>query len=648
MRVALVSVLMIVLMVGLVTAAARGGDGLIVPIPQPTHAADRSLAQRAVELTAQIQQASAAGLDALPAADLVATGEDLFFNETFSGNGRTCGTCHRATDSFGLLPATIAGLPGTDPLFVAEFDANLTALERPPMMRSFRGAILENIDGFGNAPVFRNSPHFLNLALTAPYGLSGEFADLQTFATGAVLQHFPKTLNRQVGVDFRLPTAGELAAMEAFMKSVFLPANQDFRLERFVTTTAQRRGSDLFFGQAKCFNCHNGPVLADATAALGGGNRNFNTGVVNQLINLENRPENPGGGAFPSEAHGQREFNTPPLIGVRRTAPFFHDHSAATLHDAVAFYDSGAFNASPAAALVGGIALTAAQIDDLTAFLESLDELSFTVSPKAVAFGAREVSAGPTAAATITIAPALTVSSVGLGGGPSDDQFEVTVLNPSTVEVTFDPTTIGPKQAVLEINTDAGNVGVPLRGVGFVAGSHTFNDVLPGDPFFPFVEGIFQHGLTVGCGGGAFCPGDLLTRRQLAVMLATAMGRFDVPPRGRFADVPVTASGAGFIERLAQDGVTAGCGGGNYCPDQVVTRAQAAVLIASAAGRPPIVPQTGIFADVPPGSFGAGFIERLAADGTTAGCGGGNFCPNGAMTRAATAVYIAKAFGFVP
>jgi cytochrome c peroxidase len=644
MRVALASVLV----AGLFVSAAHGGDGLITPIPQPSHAAEGALARRAIELTAQIKEKSRiAALDALTPAELVASGEDIFFNETFGGNGRTCGTCHRTEDSFGLKPSTIAALPGTDPLFVAEFDANLTNLERPPMMRSFRGGILENIDGFANAPVFRNSPHFLNLALTAPYGLSGEFADLQTFATGAVMQHFPKTLNRQVGVDFRLPTAEELAAMEAFMKSVFLPLDQNFALERFVTTTAQRRGSDLFFGQAKCFNCHNGPVLAEATAALGGGNRNFNTGVVNQLINLENRPENPGGGAFPSEAHGLREFNTPPLIGIRRTVPFFHDHSAATLQDAVAFYDSGAFNASPAAALVGGIQLTAGQIDDLTAFLESLDELSFSVSPSVAGFGAQDLNAGPTAPVTVTITSAapLTVNSVALGGGPQDDQFAVSVLNPTTVEVTFDPTSKGPKKAVLEINTDAGNVGVPLRGVGFVSGSPSFNDVLAADGIFPFVETLFTHGITAGCGGGDFCPDGLLTRTQLAVMLATAMGLFEVPPRGRFADVPPTAGGAGFIERLAEENVTAGCGGGNYCPNQLVTRAQAAVLIAAASGKSPVNPQTGVFADVPPGSFGAGFIERLAADGIAAGCGGGNFCPGAPITRAATAVFIAKAFG---
>src|SRR5689334_11816450 len=85
--------------------------------------------------------------------ELIDLGEDLFFNETFGGNGRTCGTCHVPQDDFGLRPATIAALPPTDKLFIAEFESNLTNLEHPSLMRSSRALILENIDGFANPPV---------------------------------------------------------------------------------------------------------------------------------------------------------------------------------------------------------------------------------------------------------------------------------------------------------------------------------------------------------------------------------------------------------------------------------------------------------------------------------------------------------------
>ena len=56
-----------------------------------------------------------------PKANLINQGRDLFFNETFGGNGRTCGTCHPEENNFTIDPKFIATLPDKDPLFVAEF-----------------------------------------------------------------------------------------------------------------------------------------------------------------------------------------------------------------------------------------------------------------------------------------------------------------------------------------------------------------------------------------------------------------------------------------------------------------------------------------------------------------------------------------------
>ncbi|MGH7150223.1 MAG: hypothetical protein ACREIU_05980, partial [Planctomycetota bacterium] len=44
----------------------------------------------------------------------VEVGSDLFFNETFNGNGRTCGTCHPANNNVTIDPTFIATLPPTD------------------------------------------------------------------------------------------------------------------------------------------------------------------------------------------------------------------------------------------------------------------------------------------------------------------------------------------------------------------------------------------------------------------------------------------------------------------------------------------------------------------------------------------------------
>jgi hypothetical protein len=178
---------------------------------------------------------------------LVRTGAQLFINETFAGNGRTCATCHPALHNVTIDVGFIASLADDDPLFVAEFVPALAQnFENPVLMRG-AALILENLDGFGDLPnrfVMRSVPHTLALATSLaptsfpfdntlppnsnfPPGFpaqrtgwggdgSPNSGSLRDFAIGAVTQHFTLTLARQPGADFRLPTVAELDAMEAF------------------------------------------------------------------------------------------------------------------------------------------------------------------------------------------------------------------------------------------------------------------------------------------------------------------------------------------------------------------------------------------------------------------------------------------------
>ncbi len=56
------------------------------------------------------------------------------------------------------------------------------------------------------------------------------------------------------------------------------------------------------------------------------------------------------------------------------------------------------------------------------------------------------------------------------------------------------------------------------------------------------------------------------------------------PGNATFADVPTSDFGFQFVEALAASGITGGCGGDNYCPDQPVTRRQMAIFLAKALG----------------------------------------------------------------
>ena len=50
------------------------------------------------------------------------------------------------------------------------------------------------------------------------------------------------------------------------------------------------------------------------------------------------------------------------------------------------------------------------------------------------------------------------------------------------------------------------------------------NDVPTSHPFFRFVEALAASGVTGGCGAGSYCPDAPVTRGQMAVFLATALG----------------------------------------------------------------------------------------------------------------------------
>jgi hypothetical protein len=179
----------------------------------------------------------------------------------------------------------------------------------------------------------------------------------------------------------------------------------------------------------------------------------------------------------------------------------------------------------------------------------------------------------------------------------------------------------------------------------------SFADVPSSDPFYAKIETLFHARITAGCSGTSYCPADSITRAQMAVFLLKGkLGFVYAPPPGtgaRFADVPPGSFALDWIEDLADSAITAGCDAILYCPDRAVTRAQMAVFLLKAkhgsAYAPP--PAAGLFADVPVSSNFAPWIEELAVEGITAGCGGGNYCPDAPNTRAQMAAFIDATFG---
>ena len=181
-----------------------------------------------------------------------------------------------------------------------------------------------------------------------------------------------------------------------------------------------------------------------------------------------------------------------------------------------------------------------------------------------------------------------------------------------------------------------------------------FLDVPQSSLFHAVVEKVFRAGATAGCGDGLYCPGALVTRAQSAVFLLKASTEvpYGGPPPcvGVFADVPCPGPFADWIEFFRYMGYTVGCDANDYCPNVPATRAQMAILLLKVRHGGDYIPPPchGVFGDVPcPGLF-ADWIEQLAAEGITAGCGGANFCPANPVNRGQMAVFLAKSFYLAP
>ena len=158
-------------------------------------------------------------------------------------------------------------------------------------------------------------------------------------------------------------------------------------------------------------------------------------------------------------------------------------------------------------------------------------------------------------------------------------------------------------------------------------------------------EGVFTGtGCVAGCVAG-FCPGEPIDRKTMAVWTVRILDGEDPPAvaESRFSDVDAGSFHAPFIERMAELGVTTGCGDGTgFCPDRTVTRAQMAVFLSRAYSLPEGPDPS--FSDVASDAWYVSEVAKLAASGITVGCGDGSmFCPGRDATRAQMATFLWRA-----
>ena len=210
----------------------------------------------------------------------------------------------------------------------------------------------------------------------------------------------------------------------------------------------------------------------------------------------------------------------------------------------------------------------------------------------------------------------------------------------------------------------------------------SFTDVPTSQLFYRAIEAVLHAGITTGCTGTTYCPGDQVSRSQMSLFLArgVAGGSSGIPNSGTiggnaytcgtggtslFTDVLPTDIFCRSVHYLGSQNVTSGCSATQYCPTPNVTRLEMSAFVARAVVAPgggaavPLTytdPVTNLsyscdsaspnihFTDVPASNGFCKHAHFLWAKGIITGCGATTFCPNDPVTRDAMARFLTNGF----
>src|SRR5215831_1329029 len=232
-------------------------------------------------------------------------GKFLFDQETFGGNGRTCGTCHTVkTGTFSIqeAQARFAKDPN-DPLFRSPDSDNLDGQSYTRLLTT--GTIKIDVPLASNVrlvsnpsartvAIFRGTPTTRNVPTLQQFLMSDgreASSNLQHQALGAVHQHAQNTLE---------PTQGQLDKIADFERTDerFFSSKA---LQRFAaggpppklpngTTASEKRGRQFFNANRQCGFCHSGPMLdtsSEFDILIGPGSRFHAAGAGIKLGHLD-------------------------------------------------------------------------------------------------------------------------------------------------------------------------------------------------------------------------------------------------------------------------------------------------------------------------------------------------------------------------
>ena len=286
----------------------------------------------------------------------VELGRYLFYDERLSGNGTySCGSCHQQALAFTDGLAHAIGSTGeshsrsTMSLTNVAYNATFGWNEQRSTLESQM-----------EVPMYNQHP--------IEMGLKGRESEIL-----ARLTKHPRDLDR-----FRAAFPGEASPItianivKAISSFERILISADSPYDRYVAegdssqmSAAALRGSALFASsRLRCGECHSGVNFSGPAVHIGAVSR------PDELLYHDT-----------GVAMVAAKFRAPTLRNIAVTGPYMHNGSIATLRDVIHHYARGGRPRPEKSERVNGFAISAGEIDDLVAFLESLTDERFLTNP---------------------------------------------------------------------------------------------------------------------------------------------------------------------------------------------------------------------------------------------------------------------------
>lgn len=292
-----------------------------------------------------------------PTAPLVRLGRWLFFDARLSADGTvSCATCHRPEYGFSQPTPVATGIHGRRGRRKVPPILNLAAPQFTnlgPQTRFFWDGRASSLERQAMQPVLN------------PDEMGNTEAGLMNTLSGIAgyRRYFSEAFGDAQVTSGRVTQA--LAAYERTRLSGNSPFDRWRQGDQAAVSAAVKRGYDLFVGKAECAHCHTPPLFSGSF---------HNTGVAWDSHTQQFTDE----GSYPVtkgliDEEWPGTFKTPTLREVSRRAPYMHDGSIATLRDVVEYYNRGARPNLYLSAFITPLHLSSHEVDELVAFLESLD-----------------------------------------------------------------------------------------------------------------------------------------------------------------------------------------------------------------------------------------------------------------------------------